>query len=301
MLSLRDGAVGSRPAIGATGLHSGLYSAGGPLLTAEQAQNLGVGGNARVLPLGVAALDDVLPRGGLACGNVTELQVRGPSGAATSFALCACRAALAAGRAEPGRADLGLGTWCAFIDPTATLFAPGVAQLGLELERLLVVRPDVESIGRVAVRIAEANFVSVLVIDLRGAMSDLSVDERLWQRTIRRLALSVKSTSTCVLVITRSQRSQSLPLPTFMRLEFARTSREAFEVRVAKERTGRVAAPRTIPWCVFDAPFLEPRPVATEGATAPETSVLDDVWCRTNGGSTSGFLETREGVSRKVS
>jgi len=143
----------------------------------------------------------------------------------------------------------------------------------------------------VAVRIAEANFVSVLVIDLRGAMNDLSVDERLWQRTIRRLALIVKSTATCALVLTRAQQSQSLPLPTFMRLEFARTSLEAFEVRVAKDRTGRVSAPHTIPWSAFDTD--------AGSADAVETPVAD--WCRTSGGRAGGFLEARQDVSRKVS
>ena len=247
ILSLPDGALGSR----------GTWVGKSPLLTAEQAQTFG-GVSARVLALGVAALDDVFPQRGLACGSVTELQVSGPSGAATtSFALCACRAALSAGRSElvqPGLGQQPGGNWCAFIDPTGTLFAPGVAQLGIDLDRLLVVRPDVEAIGRVAVRIAEANFASVLVIDLRGALDGLSVDERLWQRTIRRLSLIVKSTATCVLVLTRARQFQSLPLPTFMRLEFTRTSKEAFKVRVAKDRTGRVSAPHVIPWSVFDAP-----------------------------------------------
>jgi len=324
ILSRRDGALGSR---------SGIWgnSGKGPVFTAEQAQTFGLGGSTLggstlggstpVLALGVGALDDVLPQRGLACGSVIELQVRGPSGAATSFALSACRAAQRgnaaqwgsaapcpdradagradAGRADAGRAEPGQRNWCAFIDPSATLFAPGVAQLGLDLDRLLVVRPDVESIGRVAVRIAEANFVSVLVIDLRGAMNDLSVDERLWQRTIRRLALIVKSTATCVLVLTRAQQSQSLPLPTFMRLEFARTSREAFEVRVAKDRTGRVSAPHAIPWSVFD----------TDAGSADAVEAPGDDWCRKSGGCGSrgsssrarGFLAARQDVSRKVS
>src|SRR5689334_8863741 len=51
----------------------------------------------RVLPLGILALDAVLPRGGLIQGSVIELQVQGAGSAATSFALCACRAAQQAG------------------------------------------------------------------------------------------------------------------------------------------------------------------------------------------------------------
>ena len=218
----------------------------------------------RVLSLGIPSLDDALPEHGLAYGQVIELRARGASGAVTSFALCACRAAQC--RAAQCRADQGAaghwqgrsqhawmnGQWCAFIDPTATLFAPGLAQLGVQLNRLLIVRPDVESVARVAVRIAEAKIVSVLVIDLRGAMGDLSFDGHRWQRTIRRLSLVVKQLATCVLVMTQAQPHQALPLPVSMRLEFNRPSSEFFEMRVAKERTGRISPPRTVAWSAFE-------------------------------------------------
>jgi hypothetical protein len=101
------------------------------------------------------------------------------------------------------------------------------------------------------VRIAEAKVVSVLVIDLRGAMGDLSFDGRRWQRTIRRLSLVVKQLATCVLVMTRAQPHQALPLPVSMRLEFNRLSSDSFEIRVAKERTGRISPPRTVAWSAF--------------------------------------------------
>src|SRR6188508_304087 len=144
----------------------------------------------RVLPLGVAALDAVLPRGGLLQGSVIELQVQGAGSAATSFALCACRAAQRAGGQLAAGGQL---PWCAFIDAGASLFAPGVAHLEVELERLLVVRPDVDAIERVAIRIAEAKAVSLLVIDLRGALGGLPVASQRWPRTVRRLALAVRS------------------------------------------------------------------------------------------------------------
>jgi hypothetical protein len=102
------------------------------------------------------------------------------------------------------------------------------------------------------VRIAEAKIVSVLVIDLRGAMGDLSFDGRRWQRAIRRLSLAVKQLATCVLVMTRAQSHQASPLPVSMRLEFNRLSSECFEIRVAKERTGRISPPRTVAWSAFE-------------------------------------------------
>jgi hypothetical protein len=236
-----------------------------PFETAEQL--LGLQSSERVLALGVPALDELLPSGGLPSGSVVELQVRGSSGAATSFALCACRAAQRRAMTsevspEAWRSQGWAGgetgswaegeRWCAFIDPSASLFAPGVARLGVNLERMLVVRPDIEAVERIAVRIAEAKAVALMVVDLRGAFGDLPVSSTRWQRTIRRLALAVKQVATCVLVITPEETSRTLPLPVALRLEFARSSADSFEIRVGKERTGRVSPPRTVAWSVFD-------------------------------------------------
>jgi hypothetical protein len=255
------------------------------LKTAEQVRaELDSLASAGVLPLGLPALDEVLPRGGLDFGSVIELRVCGASGAATSFALAACRAAqyLASRYSEGGNCfpdncfpepgprspNWGAGGrsasgWCAFIDPSASLFAPGVAQLGVDLERLLVVRPDLGSAERVAVRIAESKVCSVVVIDLRGVLGELSVDNRRWQRTIRRLSLAIKPLCTCILVLTHTEGLSAhvepiVPLPVALRLEFSRSSSENFELKVAKERSGRVGQPRAVPWSVFRmAPFSE--------------------------------------------
>ena len=221
----------------------------------------------RVLGLGIPALDEVLPQRGLLEGSVVELQVRGASGAATSFALCACRAAQhrahtlsAPALSAPASAPKLSGNsanrepernWCAFVDPSATLFAPGVARLGVDLSRLLVVRPEVDAVERTAIRIAEAKAVSLLVVDLRGALGGLAVSHHRWQKTVRRLALAVKQLATCVLLITPAEPRASLPLPVAMRLEFSRSSAESFEVRVGKERTGRVSTARTIQLSAF--------------------------------------------------
>jgi hypothetical protein len=226
---------------------------------AEQAHTFGALRPTRVLSLGLRPLDDVLPQQGLPLGSVVELQVRGASGAATSFALSVCRAALSLGEQAAGALLPHRGQaqreqrWCAFIDPSATLFAPGVAQLGVNLQRLLIVRPDIKAIERIAVRIAEAKIVSVLVIDLRGALGDQALDERRWQRTVRRLSLAVKSLSTCVVLITQANVRASLPLPVALRLEFDRGSSDTFQIRVAKERTGRISPARDVPWSVFRA------------------------------------------------
>lgn len=227
----------------------------------------------RVLPLGIPALDAALPQGGLLQGSVIELQVHGASGAATSFALCACRAAQRAGEHWQSAASAeGLDAatprpWCAFIDPSASLFAPGVARLGVDLTRLLVVRPEPAAVERVAIRIAEAKAVALLVVDLRGAMDvrggevqrgarggwgDRGLSSQRWQRAVRRLALAVKQLSTTVLLITSAEQRQSLPLPVAMRLELSRAAAENVELRVGKERSGRVSSARSIPWAAFE-------------------------------------------------
>jgi hypothetical protein len=101
------------------------------------------------------------------------------------------------------------------------------------------------------VRIAEAKLVSVLVVDLRGALGDVSFDAHKWQRTIRKLSLAIKQLSTCVLLLTDARNARGLPLPVALRLELTRTSREALELSIGKERSGRIAAPRPIHWSAF--------------------------------------------------
>src|SRR5690606_28661990 len=86
-------------------------------------------------PLGIAAFDQTLPDHGLPQGQVTEVSVTSAAGLATSVGLWACRAA----QKQLSEA------WCAFIDPSHSLFAPGVRAAGVDLEHLLVVRPPAQA------------------------------------------------------------------------------------------------------------------------------------------------------------
>jgi protein ImuA len=81
-----------------------------------------------VLPLGLPGIDHVLPGGGLARGCLHELCGAPGHGAALGFA------AALLGRLM---ADGGHGVW---IGPRNELFGPGLAELGLAAERLIVVR-----------------------------------------------------------------------------------------------------------------------------------------------------------------
>ncbi|MFD2232618.1 ImuA family protein [Phaeospirillum tilakii] len=85
---------------------------------------------AGVLPLGVAAIDRRLPRGGLTLGGLHDLAGAAGDGAATAFA------AMLLGR---------LAAHCAkpvlWIGADADLYPPGLAGLGLTPARLLLARP----------------------------------------------------------------------------------------------------------------------------------------------------------------
>ena len=208
---------------------------------------------ARGLPLGVAELDELLPDGGLLRGGVVELCVRGGAGLATSLALTACRAAQ-----DEARRLGGAVPWCAFVDPSSTLFAPGVAEAGVALERLLVVRPTLEALSRVAVRLVESQAFAVTVIDTAGVPgAELDVSLGSWPRIVRRLSMSLEGSAGLVLLVTDAAAARPLPLPVAMRLELGRSEEGRLSLRVAKDKYGRVSGPRSIAWVRGPRPHLE--------------------------------------------
>ncbi len=196
------------------------------------------------LALGVAELDGVLPDGGLPRGGVVELCVKGGAALATSLALTACHAAQ-----EEARRLGGAVPWCAFVDPSSTLYAPGVAQAGVALERLLVVRPPLEALSRVAVRLVESQAFAVTVIDTAGVPgAELDVALGSWPRIVRRLSMALEGSAGLVLLVTDAAAARPLPLPVAMRLELGRSEGDKLSLRVAKDRYGRVSGPRSIAW-----------------------------------------------------
>jgi recombination protein RecA len=214
---------------------------------------------ARALALGIPGLDAILPDQGILRGSVVELEVSGRAALATSIALAACRAAQHEGQrrgADP--------PWCAFIDPTKTLFAPGALAAGVLLERLLVVRPAPEALSRTALRLTESRAFSVVVIDtvgVPGAICRASASpegrrqrEResfslgAWARVVRRLSLAVQGSEACVLLITDSAAPRTVPLPVTMRIALSRPSPARLSLRIAKDKQGRVTPLRTIAW-----------------------------------------------------
>ncbi len=196
------------------------------------------------LALGLEALDELLPDRGLLRGGVVELSVGGALAGATRIALSACRAAQLEGRERGGDAP-----WCAFVDPSATLYAPGVIEAGVELERLLVLRPTLEALARVSLRVVESGAFALVVIDTMGVPGrSLGVALGTWPRIVRRLSMAVEGTSASVLLVTDRSVARPLPLPVAQRIELSRPNESELRVRVAKDKHGRVLSPRTIPW-----------------------------------------------------
>jgi len=218
-------------------LHSVLTTAGVHVPSAHEPKVEG-------LPLGIEGLDAVLPDKGLLRGGVVELAVAEPGALGTSIALRACLAMQQEARARGASTP-----WSAFVDPSGTLYAPGVAETGLDLERLVVLRPPLEALSRVALKVTESPAFAMVVIDTLGVPgATQSVQLGVWARIVRRLSMAVEGTERCVLLLTDGAERRPLPLPVAQRLELSRPKPNQLLLRVAKDRRGRVAPAKPITW-----------------------------------------------------
>jgi recombination protein RecA len=209
-----------------------------------------------VLRLDWPGLGDLLPDGGLPRG-VVELASPRALGGATSVAL----AAVCAGQARSRDA------WCAWIDPEGSLHAPGVAAAGVDLDRMLVVRPPRSQVGRVAVKVMGAGAFEVVVIDVDAlpdandpcagsrptspsAIAERTSKKKSWspEVLVRKLALSAESSGATVLLLTDSTRPRSVPWPVSLRLELSRPNRGDLVVRIAKDRRGSIGLVKAVPF-----------------------------------------------------
>jgi len=199
----------------------------------------------RVLALDWPELDALLPDGGLPMG-VAELSARHALGGATRVAIAAVRAAQ---RRDPK-------AWCAWLDPDATLYGPGLVRAGVDLSRLLVVRPPRDELGRVAVKVVNARAFDVVAVDM-DPVPGVEVAPRAPPKKrargrralapevlVRKLAIAAEEGGASVLLLTDASAPRRAPWPVALRVELARRP-DAIGVRVAKDRRGRVALART--------------------------------------------------------
>jgi hypothetical protein len=143
------------------------------------------------------------------------------------------------------------------------LFGPAVARFGIDLERLIVVRPSWSELESVAALVAEARIASLLVLDLQGAPAlafPAPAATRLADSAapaaqpandaglLARLSLAVEGSTTSVLVLTRSERlDEPLAPGVGARLVSTRVSEHWLQL-VAQGRPLRRGPMRIVPW-----------------------------------------------------
>jgi recombination protein RecA len=227
------------------------------------------------LPLFWPELEGILPDRGFPKG-VVELASARALGGATQVALAAVR-----GGQESA------GSWCAWLDPEGSLYAPGVVRAGVDLQRLLVVRPPRKDLASVAVKLVEARAFEVVVVDfaspalvrpssgLRGDAADVAAaaTSRRRKKTlrpevlVRKLALLAGEAGATVVMLTDASEPRPMPWPVALRLELARVP-GALTVKVAKDRACRLASGR-VAWTRAHSRAHETH-VAAETALAAE-------------------------------
>jgi hypothetical protein len=162
------------------------------------------------LATGLPELDALLPGGGLAWGSVVELMAPRGLGLSTSLALAICAAA------QRHKND----SWCAFVDPTRSLHGAGVGASGVDGGRLLLVRPQLDAVGRVALRLAQSHLFSAVVVDTGGVPGAAGLDSLgPWVALSRRLATASEKGPGLVLLLTPRELGRPLPLPVAERIE----------------------------------------------------------------------------------
>lgn len=174
-----------------------------------------------------------LSRGEFARG-VVELSSEGGIALGTSVALRACLRVQ-----QDARSAFGVVPWCAFVDPTGSLYAPGVYASGVDLGRLLVVRPDEESLVRVTLRLIESKVFPLVVVDLKGLPGEhFEPSLNPWVRVVRRISRALEGTCHSVLLLTDKNAKRSLPLPVTERLLLSRLRATELRVTVSKSLSG---------------------------------------------------------------
>lgn len=203
-----------------------------------------------VVSLDWPELEHVLPDHGLPRGVIEIASPVGREGAmhggATTIALSAIRAA----HVKDAQ------SWCAWVTDVAapSLYAPAVVQAGVDLDRLLVVRPDPASLARTVVKVAASGAFDVVVIDAQqaagldgrlpgeGKTSRSRVDGSV---VVRKLALASEEKGTSFLVLTNVYAPRAVPWPVALRLEVERRP-EAIALRITKDRRGRASSQHVV-------------------------------------------------------
>ncbi|CAM3984952.1 recombinase RecA [Corallococcus sp. ZKHCc1 1396] len=185
-----------------------------------------------VLRTGVDAVDALLPMGGLPLGHSVELCGEAASGR-TSLAL---RAVASAHREQ---------RLCAWVDGPQELYPPAASALGVDLERLLVVRPRLFA-QRVwsTVQLARSGAFTCVVLDLTHGVGAAGRPERLSLPEARKLADAAARGGTLVLLLT----SPEAPADGLARLRLEAQGVQGWAVELERSRGGGVGTRVVSPW-----------------------------------------------------
>lgn len=172
-------------------------------------------------------------------------------GGGTSIAIAAMRALHAADAQA----------WCAWITPAhadvPSLYAPALAQAGVDLERLLVVRPAPQALARTVVKVASSGAFGLVVVDV-PQRHDLGGTKTTSKRSVgatpahdagavvvRKLALAAEENGTTSLLLTSALAPRAVPWPVAMRIEVERRP-DALSIRVTKDRRGHGSSQQVV-------------------------------------------------------
>lgn len=141
-------------------------------------QSAGAEGAGEGLTSGFAALDDQLAAGGFGVGKLTEI-AGAPSSGKTALTLAALS---------------GCSGLVAFVDGRDQLYPPAAAALGVDLERMLVVKPPVVDITRATEILVRSRGFEMIAIDLPP-------QHRLARSVAHRLRTAAHQTRTTLVVV----------------------------------------------------------------------------------------------------
>jgi recombination protein RecA len=185
------------------------------------------------LRTGVAEVDALLPSGGFPLGQALELCGEAASGR-TSLAL---RAVASAHREQ---------RLCAWVDGPKELYPPAAAAMGVDLSRLLIVRPKEPSqLAWTAVQLARSGAFSCVVLDLnQGLAGGKSSGVRLSLAEGKKLADAAFRGGSLLLLLS----SPNAPADGVTRMRTESLGPDGFAVEVVRSRQGGLGTRAVMPW-----------------------------------------------------
>lgn len=186
------------------------------------------------LRTGVAEVDALLPSGGFPLGQALELCGEVASGR-TSLAL---RAVASAHRER---------RLCAWVDGPRELYPPAAAAMGVDLSRLLIVRPKQPAqLAWTAVQLARSGAFACVVLDLNQGLGSTGKSSglRLSLAEGKKLADAAFRGGTLLLLLS----SPSAPADGVTRMRTEALGSEGLAVEVLRSRQGGLGTRAVVPW-----------------------------------------------------